>query len=194
MKKFFLVALLALFAVPAVSARMSETPEMSSGQKPSDINSVKTLYQKYENNPKVSTVYISKAMFELIGALGIDSSNLTLSVDTGAGDFKVEDADVAEAFKVLSTLKGLYILSTEDAATAESIRKDVSVDSDYEELMKVRDGGDRVDFYYKSPDGIHVSEFLMLAYSDEETVIIQFEADGLTLEDVARLAAEMGGK
>lgn len=193
MKKFFLAALFALFAVPVVSARMSELPDVSSGQKPSDENSVMTLYQKYENNPKVSTVYISKAMFELIGALGIDSSNISLSVGTGAGDIKVEDADVAEAFKVLSTLKGLYILSTEDVATAESIRKDVNVDSDYEELMKVRDGGDRVDFYYKSPDGIHVSEFLMLAYSDDETVIIQFEADGLTLEDIAKLAAEMSG-
>ena len=59
------------------------------------------------------------------------------------------------------------------------------------QLMKVKDGGDKVDFYYKSPDGKRIVEFLMLADSDEETVVIQFESDSLTFDDVAGLAATM---
>ena len=65
------------------------------------------------------------------------------------------------------------------------------MDGDYVQLMKVKDGGDKVDFYYKSPDGKRIVEFLMLADSDEETVVIQFESDSLTFDDVARLAAIM---
>lgn len=187
MKKMFFAAFFTLFAAVTASAGVPLSAEVSAGPEASGMNPVRTLYQKYENNPNVSTVYISKAMFDLLGILNVDSASANVSID----GFTVEDMDVASAFKVLSTLKGLYILSTEDPSTAKAIRKEIDVAGSYDELMKVKDGEDRADFYYKSADGVHVSEFIMLAYSKDETVVIQFEADGLTFEDVARRASVM---
>ena len=124
-------------------------------------DNVSALYRKYENNPAVTTVYISSAMFDILRNMDI-SGSLQVNVDGGAMDVDAEE--LSQMFETVSSLTGLYILSTEDQAVA---------------------------FYYKSPDGKRIVEFLMLAYSDEETVIIQFESDSLTLDDVAGLAATM---
>lgn len=148
-------------------------------------DNVSALYRKYENNPAVTTVYISSAMFDILRNMDI-SGSLQVNVDGGAMDVDAEE--LSQMFETVSSLTGLYILSTEDQAVASDIRQNIRLDGAYVQLMKVKDGVDKVDFYYKSPDRKRIVEFLMLAYSDEETVIIQFESDSLTLDDVARLA------
>ena len=153
-------------------------------------DNVKALYRKYENNPAVTTVYVSSAMFDLLRNLDVSVTG-SVQVDGDGGSTDVDTEELSQMFATISSLTGLYILSTEDQAVASDMRQNIRVDGDYVQLMKVKDGGDKVDFYYKSPDGKRIVEFLMLADSDEETVVIQFESDSLTFDDVAGLAATM---
>ena len=161
---FLLLCAAASFSSAAVSDSHLVAPVVSgeTGNRTEEDN-VKALYRKYENNPAVTTVYVSSAMFDLLRNLDVSVTG-SVQVDGDGGSTDVDTSDM---------------------------RRDVKVDGDYVQLMKVKDGGDKVDFYYKSPDGKRIVEFLMLADSDEETVVIQFESDSLTFDDVARLAATM---
>lgn len=173
--------------ITAVAVMAASLLQLCAAAPENEDNNVKALYQKYENNPAVTTVYVSSAMFDLLRSM-----NIAGTIQASGGDSTdVNTEELSHVFETVSSLTGLYILSTEDQAVASDMRRDVKVDGDYVQLMKVKDGGDKVDFYYKSPDGKRIVEFLMLADSDEETVVIQFESDSLTFDDVARLAAIM---
>ena len=190
MKKLVVISVcMVLAAFPLLAQLPSETvPEKS------DKNPVKTLYQKYENNPKVSSIYVSSEMLDLVSMLGdIHGEEFvgTVIVD-GHEPFDVKDDNMVRASKILKNLKGLYLLSTEDAVTAAAMQKDLSVDGKYVEMMRVKDSGDELTFYYKSADGKYINELLMQANTEgEEFTVIQFMADSLTFQDIAALAAEM---
>lgn len=188
---FLLLCAAAPFSSAAVSDSHLVAPVVSgeTGNRTEEDN-VKALYRKYENNPAVTTVYVSSAMFDLLRNLDVSVTG-SVQVDGDGGSTDVDTEELSQMFATISSLTGLYILSTEDQAVASDMRQNIRVDGDYVQLMKVKDGGDKVDFYYKSPDGKRIVEFLMLADSDEETVVIQFESDSLTFDDVARLAATM---
>lgn len=173
--------------ITAVAVMAASLLQLCAAAPEAEDNNVKALYLKYENNPAVTTVYVSSAMFDLLRSM-----NIAGTIHASGGDSTdVDTEELSHVFETVSSLTGLYILSTEDQTVASDMRRDVKVDGDYVQLMKVKDGGDKVDFYYKSPDGKRIVEFLMLADSDEETVVIQFESDSLTFDDVARLAAIM---
>lgn len=188
---FLLLCAAAPFSSAAVSDSHLVAPVVSgeTGNRTEGDN-VKALYRKYENNPAVTTVYVSSAMFDLLRNLDVSVTG-SVQVDGDGGSTDVDTEELSQMFATISSLTGLYILSTEDQAVASDMRQNIRVDGDYVQLMKVKDGGDKVDFYYKSPDGKRIVEFLMLADSDEETVVIQFESDSLTFDDVAGLAATM---
>ena len=202
---FLLLCAAAPFSSAAVSDSHLVAPVVSgeTGNRTEEDN-VKALYRKYENNPAVTTVYVSSAMFDLLRNLDVSVTG-SVQVDGDGGSTDVDTEELSQMFATISSLTGLYILSTEDQAVASDMRQNIRVDGDYVQLMKVKDGGDKVDFYYKSvkdggdkvdfyyksPDGKRIVEFLMLADSDEETVVIQFESDSLTFDDVAGLAAIM---
>lgn len=95
-------------------------------------------------------------------------------------------------------------MQTDEPKDAYSINWSVeqiinSKKNEYRELMQVSDGGDRIVFYYVTPDGKYVDEFLMLQTEVDDTLqpsvrscaVIQFIAEGLTIQDIAALAAEM---
>ena len=116
MKKFILVAAMMITSVAAFA------------------QSGKSIYQKYSDCEKVSAVYISPAMFKLIGQIP---------------DLEIEDESV-DLTPVIKTLKGLYLINSENPDIRESVVRDVErfVDSaDYELLMEVKEegfkGGDR---------------------------------------------------
>lgn len=191
MKKSFVFVVSLLVALPVWA------------QLPSDQSSPLTrIYEKYGDRSDVSSIYISAETFALISALTEDRDvNLRM---------KVNDMEVSRLFDVIDKLKGLFIISTEDPEDATSLYGDLSKvveakENKYIVLMKMKDGGEDVVFYYKSPDRKHVEEFLMLEatrrVSGTESPVtgfpvtscsaIQFEADGLTIQDIAAIAAEM---
>jgi hypothetical protein len=124
------------------------------------------LFDKFSEMDNVTSVYISKAMFQMLP--NIDAGGLNL------GDMKEK-------------IESLKILTTEDKSTAEKMRKDFSSleKRDREELMRVRDGDTRATFF-AIKDGDTITELFMLADSDDNFVIIQL-LGRFTLQDIQNI-------
>jgi hypothetical protein len=118
----------------------------------------KSIYQKYSDAENVSAVYVSPAMFRLIGQIpnlevGEDNINLT---------------------PVIRSLTGLYILNSENATVNGSLRADAErfINSGkYELLMEAKDSGEVVRMYTLGNDRT-IEGFVMLAAEANEMTFI----------------------
>ena len=118
----------------------------------------KSIYQKYSDAENVSAVYVSPAMFRLIGQIpnlevGEDNINLT---------------------PVIRSLTGLYILNSENATVNGSLRADAErfINSGkYELLMEAKDSGEVVRMYTLGNDRT-IEGFVMLAAEANEVTFI----------------------
>jgi hypothetical protein len=118
----------------------------------------KSIYQKYSDAENVSAVYVSPAMFRMIGQIpdlevGQDNVNLT---------------------PVIRSLTGLYILNSENAAINGSLRADAErfINSGrYELLMEAKDSGETVRIYTVGSDRA-IEGFVMLAAEASEVTFI----------------------
>ena len=116
MKRIILLAVLLLSALAA------------------SAQSGKSIYQKYSDAEGVSAVYISPAMFRLIG--------------------KIPDLEVGENHvnlaPLIRSLSGLYIISSENGRVNEKLSSEVSrfiSNGRYELLMEAKDAGEVVRMY-----------------------------------------------
>ena len=127
----------------------------------------KSLYQKYSDDERVTAVYISPAMFKLIGKLP---------------EVKIEDNGV-DFGPMIKTMTGFYLLQTEDKDLADKIFKDVSKvvnGHKFETLMEVRDKGERVNVFSLG-DKNFLKSLLFTAFQGNETTFISI--DGLIKRD-----------
>ena len=118
----------------------------------------RTLYQKYSGAEGVSAVYISPAMFRMIGKIP---------------DLKVEDGSVNLA-PVIETLSGFYLLSSENRdinARLEAEADKMVGSGRYEMLMEVKDSGQTVGMYTVG-DEKTISSFVMIARDGDELTFI----------------------
>ena len=123
----------------------------------------KNLYQKYSDDERVTAVYISPAMFKLIGKLP---------------EVRIEDNGV-DFGPMIKSMTGFYMLQTEDKALAEKIFKDVSKvvsGHKFETLMEVKDKGEKVNIFSLG-DEIFLKSLVLTAFQGDETVFISI--DGL---------------
>lgn len=123
----------------------------------------KSIYQKYSDCEKVSAVYISPAMFRLIGQIP---------------NLEVEDEDI-DLTPVIKTLKGLYLINSENPDIRENIIKEVEkfVDSaDYELLLEAKDEGETVRIYTVGNEQT-VKGFVMLAIEADELTFICIDGE-----------------
>ena len=139
----------------------------------------KSIYQKYSDADQLSAVYISPAMFRLIGRIP----------DLETGDNKVN------LTPVIRSLTGMYILNSENAAINEQLRSDAErfiKNGRYELLMEVKDHGETVRMYTVGSEKV-IEGFVMLAAEPDQVTFIcldgemprdQFE--GLVAEQMAR--------
>lgn len=121
------------------------------------------VFEKYADTEGVTTVYISKKMFNMMK--DVKSEDLNLGTLSG----KIND---------------MQILTCEDKDTAAKLRKDIayiSPDNGYEELMRVREEGERITIYAK--EGKKENEYILLVDDSEELVLIQINGQ-LTLEEL----------
>ena len=151
----------------------------------------------YENAKGVSIVYISEEMFGLMSAI-MSQAGETGTADMIVGNVEDENVDISKIFGFMDKLRGMYIMQTDDPEEAYSIHRNVQQiidgkENEYRELMKVSDGGDRIAFYYITPDKKYVEEFLMLQVEADDSQqsisscsVIQFIAEGLTIQDIRR--------
>ena len=118
----------------------------------------KSLYQKYSDAEGVSAVYISPAMFRLIGKIP----------DLEVGDNHVNLAPL------IRSLSGLYIINSENARVNDKLVSEVSrfiSSGRYELLMESKDGGEVVRMYTVGTEKI-VNSFVMIASDGPEATFI----------------------
>ena len=140
MKRIILLAVLLLTALTA------------------SAQSGKSIYQKYSDAENVSAVYISPAMFRLIG--------------------KIPDLEVGENHvnlaPLIRSLSGLYIIRSENGRVNEKLSSEVSrfiSNGRYELLMEAKDAGEVVRMYTVGTEKI-VNSFVMVAAEGPETTFI----------------------
>ena len=141
--------------------------------------SARTLYRKYGDEKGVTAIYISPAMFRLIGHLP--------QVD-------IEDEDI-NLKPILKSITGMYILNCENAVVADKLLNDVEkmLDSgQYELLLEAREEGELTRMF-TSGDPKSVKCFILLNIEDDEVNFISFEGN-IPREDlenaIARSAEE----
>lgn len=128
------------------------------------------LFDKYSEMDNVTSVSISKAMFQMMPNFETNGLNL---------------------MNLKGKIEGLQILTTENNSIKETMRNDFKnlIGKDHEELMKVKDGKTRATFYVKQKGDL-ISELIMLADTDKSFNVIQLSGN-FTLQDIQEITKEM---
>ncbi len=125
-------------------------------------NAQSAFFQKCENEKGMSTVYITKAMLRMVGAMKIDGP--------------------AEIATIADKLDGMEIVSADtDAAKPKLLKaaQEMVSQKGYSLLMKVKDDGDNVSIYQaKLKNGLN--RFVLVA--DDAVILLE---GTLTLDDVS---------
>lgn len=135
----------------------------------------KSIYQKYSNAEGVSAVYISSAMFRLIGKIP---------------DLTVEGENVNLA-PIIQSLSGLYLIDSENPLINASLKTDAEMfvqSGRYELLMEAKESGEVVRMYTDGTETI-VNGFVMIADEGNETTFIYLDGK-MNREDLEKLIAE----
>ena len=123
----------------------------------------KAIYQKYSDAEGVSAVYISPAMFRMIGRIP----------DLETGDGKVNLSTV------IRSLTGMYILNSSNPDINRTLRSEVErfiSAGRYELLMEAKDSGEAVRMYTVGTEQV-VNGFVMLAAEAEEVSFICLDGE-----------------
>ena len=124
----------------------------------------KSLYNKYSDSNGVSAVYISPAMFRMIGQLP------DLDVEAADGE-KVDIAPLVRSFE------GFYLLSVSDKSQAAELKQEVQSmikSGSFEMLMEAKDSGSTMRIYTVGDDRI-ISSLVMLAQEGDSVQFICLE-------------------
>lgn len=119
------------------------------------------LYNKFSDSPGMEAVYISPAMFRMIGRIP---------------DVELQDGSVNFS-SVIKSMTGFYILNTSDAAVGKLLYDDVNQyvrSGRFELLMEAKDKGS-VTRMYTVGDERTVTSFVMLAQDNGEVSFISFD-------------------
>lgn len=121
------------------------------------------FFEKFADRQGVTSVYISKKMFGLMK--NIDTGDVNLNNLSGK-------------------INSLQLLSCENREVAAEIRKEtahIRQNNGYEELMRIKDEGDRIVVYVK--EGKKENEYVLVIDDADEFTLIQLNGQ-LTLEEL----------
>lgn len=121
----------------------------------------KAIYNKYSDEKGVSAVYISPAMFRMIGRIpelniGEDEINIT---------------------PIIKSLNGFYLINIENSAVASSLRNDVNKligGNKFELMLEAKDDGETIRIYTVG-DKKTITAFVMTAYEGNSCTFISME-------------------
>lgn len=137
------------------------------------------LYNKYSDTPGMEAVYISPAMFRMIGMIP---------------DVEFQDEEINFS-PVIKSMSGFYILTTSNAGVRDALYADVDKyikAGQYELLMEAKESGS-VTRMYTVGDEKTVTSFVMLTREADEVSFISFDGnmDRAQMEELmARMAKE----
>lgn len=147
------------------------------------------IFDKYEDNDKVTFVAMQPKMFQMLGKMSVNS----------------DDPEAKEFFELVNSITSFKVITTDDAAISKDVDSWVAnrlKSSTFEELMRVRDGDSNVKFYVKEgKDDDHVKELLMFVTGIKdmdidingkklETVLLSLTGD-INLRSVSKLTDKM---
>ena len=135
----------------------------------------KSIYQKFSDAEGVSAVYISPAMFRLIGKIP---------------DLQIEGEDVNLA-PIIKSLTGLYLIDSENPAINASLKADAEQfvrKGNYELLMEAKDSGETMRLFTVGTETI-VNGFVMIADEGDETTFIFLDGK-MNREELEKVIAE----
>ena len=142
MKKILIIAAAMLLSVSAFAQKLTD------------------LYESYSDRKGVSAVYISSAMFRLVG--GVPNLNVGKGVSLDG---------------IINKLDGMFVLSSDDAGIAGSLEKDfrkIVKDDCYELALEVKEDGDNIVKMYEVAKDDIITEFVMLAKETSSVTLISF--------------------
>ena len=125
-----------------------------------------SFFDKYAEMDEVTSVYITKSMLKMFPSM----SGTINGVDVG---------------NLASKLENIQILSADDSSIIEQLRKDtkhINSKNGYEELLRVRDDGDKTTIYFKEQK--KNSEFILITDSGNEFTIISIVGNDISLKDI----------
>ncbi|MDR1407469.1 MAG: DUF4252 domain-containing protein [Tannerella sp.] len=127
------------------------------------------LFDKFAGQDGVTSVYISKAMFEMIPSLG-----------------NIGDVNLSH----LKKIEGINILLTEKEDLAGEMRKTFKslITGNHEELMRIRDDGEDITFHVRK-NGADIEELVMLIDKRSQYTVIQILGH-FTLQDIQEIAMQ----
>ena len=125
------------------------------------------LFEKYADMDNVTSVYISKAMFQMIPAVENVGVNL---------------------MNMKGKIESLQLVSTEKQDMIAQMKKEFSqlVTTRHEELMRFKDGKTRVNFYSDLKND-KIKELIMLVEAEENYTAILLTGN-FTLKDIQDIA------
>lgn len=128
------------------------------------------LFDKYADMDNVTSVYISKAMFQMLPSMEAGGLNLA---------------------NLKGKIESLQVLSTENSEMKEQMKDEFTrlIGSQHEELMRVKDGKTKAVFYAKKKGDL-ITEMIMLADSGNSFSVIQLLGK-FTLKDIQEIAAKV---
>lgn len=108
-----------------------------------------SMFDRFENNEDVTSVILNGKMFKMLAKMGID----------------VDDPEMQAYVDMANNITGLKVFTTGNDKIAADMNQSVDKylkSSKLEELMRVKDGNQTVNFYIKEGrDDNHVTELLM---------------------------------
>lgn len=135
----------------------------------------KSIYQKYSDADGVSAVYISPAMFRLIGKIP---------------DLKVEDGNL-DLSPLIQSLSGLYLIASENPAINADLKADAErfvAGGRYELLMEAKEDGELIRIYTEGTEST-VNGFVMIAMEADEVTFICIDGK-MKREDLEKVLSE----
>ena len=129
------------------------------------------LFDKYADMDDVTSVYISKKMFQMMPVMETAGLNLA---------------------NLKGKIESLQILTTQKADLRERMRGEFKalIGKDHEELMRVKDGKTKDNFYVKQ-QGELIQELIMIADMDDGSFSVMQLLGRFTLQDVQEITSEI---
>ena len=131
-----------------------------------------SFFDKYAEMDGVSSVYITKSMLNMFPNMS----------------GKINGVNVGN---IASRLDNIQILSSDEAPIIEQLRKetkDINTKNGYEELMRVREDGEKTTIYFKERKKGN-REFVLITDEKDEFTIISIIGD-LTLKEIQEITSK----
>ncbi len=140
-----------------------------------------SLASKYLGADGVSTIYVSKAMFDLIGTDALNSV----------------DADGVKIGDLVEKLDGIYIIESDSTDIIAQLKLDLQTLSDdmgYSKLMQINDGGEAIEILARTDaeDKSIIRDFIVAIDEGKANSFMAILLNGkFTAEDIKGITSEL---